>query len=154
MNSEESDVGLLRSVTRAYSQAQRFQAGCCGLSSSGCQVLCAIGAEGVAPQGEIGARLGLEKSWVSRALDGLERAGLVERRKCCADARMYDIAFTAAGRDRFEELDCALSAQARAVMSRIPKAERPAVRRGLQLLAEALASVVAECGCGEEATHD
>lgn len=145
---DRSEDELLRVVTRAYTQAQRLQAGCCGVTSTQCQVLCAIGAEGSSPQAALGARLGLEKSWVSRAVDALERDGLVARRACCADARMYDVAFTEAGRRRYEELNEALNAQAATVMDRVPEAERASVRRALELLADALSSLAAECACG------
>jgi len=111
-------------------------------------VLCAIGEDGTVPQAEIGSRLGLEKSWVSRAVDSLEREGLVERKKCCDDARMYDVAFTEAGRERFEALNAALNAQASAVMDLIPEPERAGVRRALELLSGALAAMAADCRCG------
>jgi len=139
---------LLRAVARAYDRAQRAQAGCCGTTATQCQILCAIGSGGPVPQAELGARLGLEKSWVSRAIDGLEREGLAERRKCCQDARMYDVALTESGERRFRDLNAALNDQAEAVMSRIPEAERAGVRRSLELLAEALSSMEAECRCG------
>jgi DNA-binding MarR family transcriptional regulator len=145
---EQTEDELLRAVTRAYAQAQRLQAGCCGTTSTQCQALCAIGDAGSVPQAELGARLGLEKSWVSRAVDSLEREGLVERRKCCDDARMYDVAFTEAGRARYESLNAALNAQAAAVMELIPEGERPGVRRALELLAGALSAMMADCRCG------
>jgi len=148
---ENSETELLRLVTRAYARLQRREALCCGMAETGCEVLCAIGEAGSLPQGELGKRLGLEKSWVSRAVDGLEREGLVERRKCCADARMYDVAFTASGRARYVSLNSGLDAQAAEVMSRIPEAERPAVTHALELLASALSepTVPSDCGCGE-----
>jgi DNA-binding MarR family transcriptional regulator len=121
------------------------------MAETGCELLCAIGEAGSAPQLELGKRLGLEKSWVSRAVDGLERDGLVERRKCCADARAYDVAFTATGRARYEALNAGLEAQAAELMSRIPEAERPAVTHALELLAAALSVPASNegCGCGE-----
>jgi DNA-binding MarR family transcriptional regulator len=148
---ESNKTELLRAVTRAYARLQRREASCCGLSETGCEVLCAIGEEGSIPQARLAAKLGLEKSWVSRAVDGLERGGLVERRKCCADARAYDVAFTASGRARYEALNAGLEAQAAELMSRIPEAERPAVTHALELLAAALADSASfpDCGCGE-----
>lgn len=143
---DKTEDELLRAVTRAYERAQRREAGCCGVTSTQCQLLCAIGADGSAPQAELSRRLGLEKSWVSRAVDALERDGLVERRACCGDARMVDVAFTAAGRERFEGLNAALNAHAGSVMARIPEPERAGVRRSLELLADALLAM------GDEAT--
>lgn len=148
---ESNETELLRLVTRAYARLQRREASCCGMAETGCEVLCAIGEDGSIPQGRLAVKLGLEKSWVSRAVDGLEREGLVERRKCCADARAYDVAFTTAGRARYEALNAGLDAQAAEVMSRIPEAKRPAVTHALELLAAALSEPTApsDCGCGE-----
>jgi len=148
----QTEADLLRKVTRSYSQAQRFQAGCCGTTFTQCQILCAIGAEGSIPQAALGAKLGLEKSWVSRAVDRLAVEGLVERRKCCEDARMYDVAFTDEGRKRFEALNSALNAQVEAVMTRIPKAERTCVRKALELLADAISVLSGECRCDEKSS--
>ncbi len=145
---QKTDGELLRTVSRYYAAAQRTQAGCCGATATGCQVLCAIGGEGSVPQAELGTRLGLEKSWVSRAIGSLEREGLLERRKCCDDARMYDVAFTEAGRARYESLNAALNDHAASVMSLIPEGERPGVRRALELLADALSSASDDCRCG------
>lgn len=150
MSEEESEAELLGAVARAYSQAQRFEAGCCGVSETGCQIICAIGPRGSLPQGELGARLGLEKSWVSRAVDSLAQAGLVERRKCCEDARMYDVALTEAGKGRYESLNSSLAARAASIMARVPRAERPMVLRALRLLAAALSESPAECACSGE----
>jgi N-acetylglutamate synthase-like GNAT family acetyltransferase/DNA-binding MarR family transcriptional regulator len=141
----KGDDELLRVVTRAYSQMQREQACCCGITSTQCHILCAIGEEGNIPQGELIVRLGLEKSWVSRALDTLESDGLVARTKCCEDARMYNISFTDAGRKKYEALNEALRDQAVAVMELIPTKERSVVRRSLHLLANAVSSAMSCC---------
>lgn len=141
---------LLRIVTRAYARAQIKEACCCGITESGCQILCSLGPSGSLPQAELTSRLGLEKSWVSRAIDGLEHEGLVERTKCCADGRMYNVNLTEAGEERYRRLNAALNEHARSVMSRIPKGERSGVRRSLELLAQALDEEVPPSGCCAE----
>ena len=45
----------------------------------------------------------LTASGVTRLLDGLERAGYVEKASCASDARVTYAALTAKGRKRFEE---------------------------------------------------
>jgi DNA-binding MarR family transcriptional regulator len=45
----------------------------------------------------------LTASGVTRLLDGLERAGYVEKASCASDARVTYAALTAVGRRRFEE---------------------------------------------------
>jgi MarR family transcriptional regulator, organic hydroperoxide resistance regulator len=50
------------------------------------------------PQAELAARLGIEAPTVTRALDRLQRAGLVERRRDVRDARVWRVCLTARGR--------------------------------------------------------
>ncbi len=137
----QSDEELLRYVAKSYSGLQRRMADRCGVTSTRCLVLCAIGEDGEAMQADLPARLGLEKSWVSRTLDGLEREGLVEREACCGDARRLSVRFTDAGRKRFSDLNASLNRQALDVLGRVPAGERENVRRSLGLLAEALSAM-------------
>ena len=113
-----------------------------------CEILCAIGSQGTLPQTEIGSRLGLEKSWVSRAVDRLEKEGYVKRSKCCEDARVFDVSLTTEGKKKYEALDDALNSHAEDIMSRLPESEREGVRKALALLADAISGVPDECRCG------
>ncbi|MGH7911696.1 MAG: MarR family winged helix-turn-helix transcriptional regulator, partial [Candidatus Dormibacteraceae bacterium] len=54
-------------------------------------------------QHQIGARLGIDKSAMVRIVDGLERKGLVARRRRTDDRRAYAISITEAGRSRMGE---------------------------------------------------
>lgn len=51
-------------------------------------------------------RLQLTPSGVTRLLDGLEQAGLVEKRSCASDARVTYAALTDAGRERLAQASC------------------------------------------------
>jgi DNA-binding MarR family transcriptional regulator len=51
---------------------------------------------------DLAERLILTASGVTRLLDGLERAGLVERASCASDRRVTYAVLAAAGRDRLE----------------------------------------------------
>ena len=51
-------------------------------------------------------RLILTASGVTRLLDGLERAGYVEKRSCESDARVTYAVLTDVGRERFEAAKC------------------------------------------------
>jgi DNA-binding MarR family transcriptional regulator len=57
----------------------------------------------------------LTASGVTRLLDGLERAGYVEKASCATDARVTYAVLTAAGRERFEEASRAHVAAIRAL---------------------------------------
>jgi len=59
--------------------------------------------------------LGLTASGVTRLLDGLERAGLVEKRTCSEDARVTYAVLTDAGAERLERASCSHVGSVRAL---------------------------------------
>ncbi len=139
---------LLREVTRLYARAQRAVADCCGATSTQCHILIELGRAGELTPSELGRRLQLEKSWISRALDALVQAGFVAKRANADDARSWVVALTAKGRRRFEELNATLDAHAERVLAALPPPERALVAHALTLLLRALradASVAVSC---------
>lgn len=129
---------LLREVTRLYARAQREVADCCGTTNTQCHIVIELGRAGALTPSELGRRLQLEKSWISRALDALVQAGIVAKRANAADARSFVVALTAKGRKRFEELNATLDAQAERVLAALSPEERAIVERALGLLLRAL----------------
>jgi DNA-binding MarR family transcriptional regulator len=67
---------------------------------------------------ELGERVVLSKSNVSRLADRLEAAGLVERRDAADDGRGYDLALTRAGRAMRKRIWPVYEAQIEALFSR------------------------------------
>jgi DNA-binding MarR family transcriptional regulator len=65
---------------------------------------------------DLAERLLLTASGVTRLLDGLERAGLVERGFCASDRRVTYAVLTAAGRARLEEASASHLAGVRAFL--------------------------------------
>jgi DNA-binding MarR family transcriptional regulator len=59
--------------------------------------------EGSLRMGELAERLFLSRSGLTRLIDRLEKAGLVEREVCDSDRRGYFARLTDAGRERFDE---------------------------------------------------
>jgi DNA-binding MarR family transcriptional regulator len=147
-NSPSCCGDLLREVTRLYARAQRAVAECCGSTNTQCHILIELGRAGELTPGELGRRLQLEKSWISRALDALVQAGLVAKRVNADDARSWVVALTAKGRKRFNELNATLDAHAERVLSTLSPEERAVVDHALALLLRALranAGVAVSC---------
>jgi DNA-binding MarR family transcriptional regulator len=97
-------VRLLRghaSVTRAMSAQLEAEH---GLTINDYEALLHLSRaeEGRMRRVDLAERLILTASGVTRLLDGLERAGLVERASCASDRRVTYAVLTAAGRDRLE----------------------------------------------------
>jgi DNA-binding MarR family transcriptional regulator len=129
---------LLREVTRLYTRAQRVVADCCRTTSTQCHVLTELGRAGAIPLSELGQRLCLEKSWVSRAVDGLVDRGLVGKDANPADARSWLVRLTPEGMARVRELNRTLDKHAERLLATMSERERAAVEKSLRLLLLAL----------------
>jgi DNA-binding MarR family transcriptional regulator len=128
----------LREVARLYSRAQRTVADCCGTTSTQCQLLVELGRHGALAMGELGQRLCLEKSWISRAVDGLVDNGWALRQPNPADARSSLVTLTAAGLARVGELNATLDTHAARLMDGLGSRDRATVARALHLVLQAL----------------
>ena len=64
---------------------------------------------------DLARALGLTASGVTRLLDGLERAGLVEKRTCSEDARVTYAVLSDAGAERLESASCSHVGSVRAL---------------------------------------
>ena len=129
---------LLREVTRLYVRAQRNAADCCGTSPTHCQVITELGRSGPIPMVELGRRLCLEKSWISRAIDGLVAEGLVSKDPNPDDSRSWLVRLTGAGNRRLKALNEQIEAHAERVMNRVPSAQRAKLHQSLTALLDAL----------------
>ncbi|HEY0858801.1 MAG TPA: MarR family transcriptional regulator [Albitalea sp.] len=139
MNDSRADAGgLLREVARLYTRAQRVEADCCSTTPTQCHVLTELGRSGPLPMNELGQRLLLEKSWVSRAVDGLVALALVNKRANPDDARSWIVALTPAGKRRVNDLNATLDRHAQALLYPLGERERESVHRALLLLLKAL----------------
>jgi DNA-binding MarR family transcriptional regulator len=131
---------LLREVARRYTRAQRVAADECRTTNTQCHILTELARSGAQPLGELGQRLGLEKSWISRAVDALVAEGLVAKKANPEDARSWMVSLTAGGRRRVQQLNETLDAHAMQLLASMTAAERAQVTRSLQMILEALRS--------------
>ncbi len=72
---------------------------------------------------ELGTHLGVDKASIVALLDRLERAGLIERRRCTRDRRRQGIFLTEAGAGELEALMTQVRQLERHMASRFSKAE-------------------------------
>ena len=131
---------MLREVARLYTRAQRVVADCCGTTATQCHILTELGRSGPQSMTELGQRLLLEKSWVSRAVDGLVELGLIAKQDNPADARSWIVELTAAGRRRVRELNGTLDGHAEQLLASLSERDREQVERSLLLLLKVLRS--------------
>lgn len=129
---------LLREVARIYTRAQRVVADCCRTTSTQCHLLTELGRSGPLPLSELGTRVSLEKSWVSRAVEAMAARGLVTKEPNPLDARSWLVTLTADGKRTVRELNATLDAHAEQLLGRLGERERAAVENSLLLLLKAL----------------
>lgn len=86
---------------------------------------------GLLSQQELGLRLGLEKSTVSRLAAGLEARGWLHRERDPGNRRIYRLTLTAEGQTVAQQVGDSLRAQHRQLLARLTPAEREGLTLGL-----------------------
>jgi DNA-binding MarR family transcriptional regulator len=99
--------------------------------------LAVLAGDGGLSQTELGARLRLGKSTVSRLVDQLERRGWARREVGGSDARRRTVLLTVAGRMAADEIGGRRATRMARLLDRIPERDRPAVMAALDALVEA-----------------
>ncbi|TXI25380.1 MAG: MarR family transcriptional regulator [Roseateles sp.] len=136
--SEFGPGSLLREVARMYTRAQRVVADCCRTTSTQCHLLTELGRSGPLPLSELGTRVSLEKSWVSRAVEAMAARGLVTKEPNPSDARSWLVTLTADGERTVSELNKTLDDHAEALLASLSPRQRDAVETSLLTLLKAL----------------
>lgn len=131
---------LLRRVAQMHGQIQRegVDACCGGATSTQCLILTELGRSGPVTLAELVRRLGLDKGWVSRAVEAMSQEGLLRKEPNPTDKRAVIISMTESGSNLCCDLNNTLDSQSDRVMRRIPPEERANVFRALALLEQAL----------------
>ncbi|HLZ27478.1 MAG TPA: MarR family transcriptional regulator [Chloroflexota bacterium] len=93
------------------------------------------------PQSELGARLGLEKSTVSRLVGQLDARGWLARGRSGEDGRVMLVGLSPAGRRAAEQLASARAALFARLLERIPAERREGVLESLSALVEAVREI-------------
>lgn len=139
MNATSPPGALLREVARLYVRAQRAQASCGdGASTVQCHVLTELARhDDLTLQGLV-QRLGLDKAWLSRAVDALVEDGAVVKSANPQDRRSVNLNLTRRGRGRAQKLELGLNGHAGKLMEAIPQERHAQIQESLQLLLGAL----------------
>ena len=86
-------------------------------------LLVLVGANPGIAQIELGTHLGIDKASIVALLDRLEKAGLLERRRCTRDRRRQGIHLTIRGSDALESLRASVQTLERRMASRFTRPE-------------------------------
>jgi DNA-binding MarR family transcriptional regulator len=145
----DPDPNRLRSAVRAlvrrFGVAERADVACCGVTVAQAAALEALGAEGALRLSDLGRRLGIAPSTLTRNLDRLEEQGLVARERDPDDARSARVALTARGRRAAAAVEEQEIGFARQVLGRIPPERRGEVVAALGELLAAVREATEDC---------
>lgn len=129
----------MMALVRAFGLHQPEQTPCGQpIPVSEAHALAALAGDASLTQQELGRRLRLEKSTVSRLVRQLETRGWIARVGDHQDGRVVRVSLTESGRQVTDELADARSAKFTRLVANIPDDRRAVVLSGLSVLVEAL----------------
>jgi DNA-binding MarR family transcriptional regulator len=128
----------VRALVRRFAISERADVFCCGMTIAQAATLETLRLEGPLRMGELGRRLGITPSTLTRNLQRLLEAGYVRREADAEDGRAAHVALTASGRRQADKLERQEEWFAGEILQRIDPSRRAAV---VERLAELLIAV-------------
>jgi DNA-binding MarR family transcriptional regulator len=139
MSTSENTAQLFRDVVRLFVRDQRDNAGCMdGGQTVRCHILNELLREAPLPQQTLVDRLGLDKAWISRAVDGLCTEGCLSKETNLLDKRSVLLSLTPQGKARATSLNLQLNRHVEGLLAQVPHTQRAGLRNALQSLHSAL----------------
>jgi DNA-binding MarR family transcriptional regulator len=135
----------IRALVRRFAISERADVACCGMTVAQAATLETLASEGPMRLGELGARLGIAPSTLTRNLLRLEERGLVRRAPEKEDGRAARAALTGAGERAAAEVARQDDAFAENILARLPDRKRRAVLDGLDELLGAVRDATESC---------
>jgi len=125
----------LRVLEREAVRHLEGETSCCGVTLGQCHALLELSFTDCSLTG-LSAALDLDASTLSRTVDGLVKAGWVERTQDPADRRAVCLTLTAAGREKVAEIDGMCDRYYQALFDDMSDGDRKCVGKAIKLLAE------------------
>ena len=135
----------IRGLVRRFGVSERADVSCCGVTVAQAAALEALFGHGPMRLSDLGRRLGIAPSTLTRNLERLIEGGLVARQADGRDARAARVRLTAAGRRAAVDVAGREEDFARQVLERIPEGRRAAVVESLGDLLTAVRGATEAC---------
>ena len=135
----------IRALVRRFALSERADVACCGMTVAQAATLETLATEGPMRLGDLGARLGIAPSTLTRNLSRLEERGLVKRAAERGDARAFRAALTPAGERAAGEVAQQDLAFAASIIERLPAGTRAAALDALEGLLVAVRDATESC---------
>jgi DNA-binding MarR family transcriptional regulator len=134
----------IRVLVRRFALAERADIGCCGMTVAQAATLEAL-SHGSLRLSDLGKRLGIAPSTLTRNLKRLEERRLIRKEPDPADGRAQRVALTDAGHDAARGVHRHEEAFARSVLDRLPRESAEVTVRMLEDLLAAVRSATESC---------
>jgi DNA-binding MarR family transcriptional regulator len=135
----------IRALVRRFSVSERADVDCCGLTVAQAATLEALRANPRMRLGDLGRRLGITPSTLTRNLARLEEEGLLARVRDRGDGRAFRVTLTAAGRRAAARVERQGLDFAKEVLARMPEEARGGVVSAFVRLLEAVRQATEDC---------
>jgi DNA-binding MarR family transcriptional regulator len=135
----------IQALVRRFAVSERADVECCGMTVAQYSTLEVLTAHGPMRLGDLGRRLGITPSTLTRNLDRLESAGLVRRRAVAHDGRAFEVVLTKAGVKAAQGIADQGRAFNEQILDRIPPERRATVVAALDDLLVAVREATEEC---------
>ncbi|MFO7850287.1 MAG: MarR family transcriptional regulator [Spirochaetia bacterium] len=127
----------LRYLERVISSNVKDNSVCCGVTPTQCHLLLKVEEAGEISPSELKEYLGLDKSSLSRTIDGLVRLSLLERRESSTDRRYHSISLTERGGRFVERLNEECDAYYKPIYESLPEEIRVRILEDFEALSKA-----------------
>ena len=135
---------VIRTLVRRFSLAERADVSCCGMTVAQAATLEALAERGLRLS-ELGRRLGITPSTLTRNLGRLEERGLVRKRPDPRDGRAQTVSLTRRGREAAEDVRRQELVFARSVLDRLPRASAEEALSIIEELMDAVRNATETC---------
>jgi DNA-binding MarR family transcriptional regulator len=132
----------LRRFERLVAGQLKGSSGCSGVTLAQCHTLLALEAKGHATLNELTQSLSLDKSTLSRTVDGLVNSGLAKRVASDQDRRSIHLSLTLQGRRTCNRINAENDRLFSRVFQRIQPVSRHEVAQAFQELVDAMAAEI------------
>ena len=132
---------LFRTVARDLGLFDKNEATCCGVTTAQNRTILELGYVGTVSLLDLAVQLGVDKSTMSRTVESLVRARLVERKQDSENRRYVKVSLTERGQAIFQEMDGKLIRYYEAILSAIPEEKQKQVLESALLMASAMERV-------------
>lgn len=136
---------LTKDLLRKFQMRDRNEISCCGVSVSQCYTLDTLGEHGEMSMVQLARKMFLDKSTMTRVIDGLIEREFVVRRFDEGDRRVIYITLTAAGRKLLEGIRAQQMISLRLILERIPAPARQKLLDGLEIFSHAVQDWLTTC---------